>query len=128
MTGVRGKCPAKNGSLMRDILERNDPFVRVDLNNTVNQKEWIPMRKNPHDLCYSQLHPGIYFAAGASGFLGKAETSAVSPNLVFAGRLAAVGINAADNFSGDIGSIMGINDMLIGIQHDRISDFRCIRC
>ena len=50
----------------RDVLERDEPFVRVDLENTIDQEKRISMRKNPHDLGDSEfVH---YFLAGSGGF------------------------------------------------------------
>jgi len=49
-----------------DVLERNEPFVRIDLENTIDQEKRISMRKNPHDLGDSEfVH---YFLAGSAGF------------------------------------------------------------
>ena len=32
-----------------DVLERDDTFIRVDLEYAVDQEKRIPMRQNPHD-------------------------------------------------------------------------------
>jgi len=59
----------------RDVLERDEPFVRVDLENTIDQEKRISMRKNPHDLGDSEfVH---YFLAG-SGVFGSGAFGAVA--------------------------------------------------
>src|SRR5215831_252752 len=39
-----------------NVLQRDNTFVRIDLDHTVNQKKRVAMRKNPHDFGYSQFH------------------------------------------------------------------------
>src|SRR5439155_26699507 len=50
------KMAAEEWLVDGDVLERDDTFIRVDLENAVDQEKRIPMRKNPHDFSYAQFH------------------------------------------------------------------------
>src|SRR6266581_1320981 len=92
-----------------DVLQRNDAFVRVDLNNTVHQEKRMPVRKNPHDLSNAQFHEriskfefrisnlgrvvhpkseirnskfAIYFFAGSAGFAAALPASASTRRMI----------------------------------------------
>src|SRR5207244_6706900 len=57
-----------------DIFQRNDSFILIDLEHTIDQKKRIPMRKNPHDLGDSKfVH---YFLAGSVAFGAAAAGAA----------------------------------------------------
>src|SRR5687767_7059962 len=44
------KMPIEKRLIDGDILERDDPFIRIDLDDAVDQEKRVSMRKNPHNL------------------------------------------------------------------------------
>ena len=48
--------PAEKGLVDGDILERNNPPVRIDLDDAVHEEKRVPVRKDPHDFGYAQFH------------------------------------------------------------------------
>ena len=53
-----------------DVFERDEPSIRVNLQNAIDQEKRISMRKDPHDFGDSEfVH---YFLAGSGGAFGAA--------------------------------------------------------
>jgi hypothetical protein len=77
-----------------DVLERDNTFVLVDLENTIDQEKRISMRKNPHDLCNAEF---VHYLPGvAGGFVAGGVAGAAPAGFGAAG----VGAAAAAGFDG----------------------------
>ena len=96
-----------------DVLQRNDAFVGVDLNDTVHQEKRMPVRKNPHDLSNAQFHERISKFEIRNLFLRRLGW--------FRSRLAGFGIYAANDFGRDVRDILDVDDT-IGLAGDVEND------
>src|SRR5262249_21718873 len=62
------KMPVEEWFINCDVLQRDDPFVPINLENAVDQEKRISMRKDPQDLGDSQLVHCFLAGSGAGGF------------------------------------------------------------
>src|SRR4029079_3540390 len=46
---MSGEMPLKERLVDRHVLDAHDPLSRVDLDNAIDEQEWIPVRQHLHD-------------------------------------------------------------------------------